>query len=264
MSPDRRIDSEPLSYGSPEFDTLTELAWRMAHHGRVRAALVSLLRRPASLLHLVAVLRLPAADIAVSRRDLADWRAGRLLPAMGARFSGRRAQAVLRIPEADDSYLAGRHRQALRTNIAAARRQGVHAGRSSSYEEWVDAATYVLSRRPGGADVARRLAEDGTRGRLRLFAAYGADDRPVGIAAVALVGDAALLVSLLSVPDDPAASSARYLLHATLVDDLVALGQRHLLVGSALRQSPGAQYFQHLLGYRACNLRLARHGREGQ
>lgn len=264
MSPRRRMDSEPLSYGSPAFATLTELAWRMAHQGKARTALSSLLRRPASLVHLVAVLRLPAADIAVSRRDLADWRAGQLLPAMGARFSGRRAQAVLRLPEVGDTYLAGRHRQALRTNVAAARRQGVHVARASSYEGWVDAATYVLSRRLGGADVARRLAEDRPRGRLRLFAAYRADGQPVGIAAVALLGDAALLLSLLSVPDDPAASSARYLLHSALVDDLVALGQRHLLVGSALRQSPGAQYFQHLLGYRPRNLRLARDARHRQ
>lgn len=29
-----------------------------------------------------------------------------------------------------------------------------------------------------------------------------------------------------------------------------------LIVGSALRETSGNQYFQHLLGYRVCNLRI--------
>jgi hypothetical protein len=38
--------------------------------------------------------------------------------------------------------------------------------------------------------------------------------------------------------------------------DLGCSGVKHLLVGSALRQTDGVQYFQHLLGYRARNLRV--------
>jgi hypothetical protein len=33
-------------------------------------------------------------------------------------------------------------------------------------------------------------------------------------------------------------------------------GVRHLLVGSALRETAGNQHFQHLLGYRARNLNV--------
>jgi hypothetical protein len=45
-------------------------------------------------------------------------------------------------------------------------------------------------------------------------------------------------------------------LHTFLAFDLGRAGVRHLLVGSALRESAGNQYFQHLLGYRVRNLRL--------
>lgn len=54
----------------------------------------------------------------------------------------------------------------------------------------------------------------------------------------------------------PSASWARYQLHTFLALDLGRSGVRHLLVGSALRTAAGHQYFQHLLGYRARNLRV--------
>jgi hypothetical protein len=47
---------------------------------------------------------------------------------------------------------------------------------------------------------------------------------------------------------------ARYLLHTFVLGDLAAHGIRHLIVGSALRESNGNQYFQRLLGYRICNV----------
>ena len=54
----------------------------------------------------------------------------------------------------------------------------------------------------------------------------------------------------------PGASWARYQLHTFLALDLGRAGIKHLLAGSALRESAGNQYFQHLLGYRARNLRV--------
>jgi hypothetical protein len=67
-----------------------------------------------------------------------------------------------------------------------------------------------------------------------------------------------VLFSLLSHPGlHPVSSWARYQLHTFLALDLGCSGVRHLLVGSALREPAGNQYFQHLLGYRARNLRVA-------
>ena len=57
-------------------------------------------------------------------------------------------------------------------------------------------------------------------------------------------------------PRHPSASWARYQLHTFLALDLGCSGARHLLAGSALRETAGNQYFQHLLGYRARNLRF--------
>jgi hypothetical protein len=45
-------------------------------------------------------------------------------------------------------------------------------------------------------------------------------------------------------------------LHTFLALDLGCAGVEFLVVGSALRETVGNQYFQHLLGYRACNLRV--------
>ena len=52
------------------------------------------------------------------------------------------------------------------------------------------------------------------------------------------------------------ASWARYQLHTFLSLDLGGSGVEYLLTGSAIRESVGNQYFQHLLGYRARNLRI--------
>jgi hypothetical protein len=52
------------------------------------------------------------------------------------------------------------------------------------------------------------------------------------------------------------ASRGRYQLHTSLALDLGCSGIKHLLAGSALREPVGNQNFQHLLGYRARNLRV--------
>jgi hypothetical protein len=79
----------------------------------------------------------------------------------------------------------------------------------------------------------------------------------LAFAHVALLGQFAVLFSMLSHQGRcPSASWARYQLHTFLALDLGCSGVKHLLVGSALREPAGNQYFQHLLGYRARNLRV--------
>ena len=81
--------------------------------------------------------------------------------------------------------------------------------------------------------------------------------RPLAFAGVALFGQFAVLFSMLShLERHPGASWARYQLHTFLALDLGRSGVRYLLVDSALREPAGNQYFQHLLGYRARNLRV--------
>jgi hypothetical protein len=92
--------------------------------------------------------------------------------------------------------------------------------------------------------------------RTLLYAAKDAECRPVAVAGAVLFGDLAYLFTLLSDPDHKTAASSRYMLHTFVALDLSQEGARHLVVGSALREREGNQYFQHLLGYRVRNLRL--------
>jgi hypothetical protein len=89
------------------------------------------------------------------------------------------------------------------------------------------------------------------------YMARDAHQTPLAFAGAARFGQFAVLFVLASRPDRrPRASCARYQLHTCLAFDLSRAGVKYLLVGSALRQTVGNQYFQHLLGYRARHLRV--------
>ena len=93
--------------------------------------------------------------------------------------------------------------------------------------------------------------------QVAYYVARDADEMPLAFAGVALFGQFAVLFTMLSHPGRHLSSSwARYQLHTFLALDLGRSGVKHLLVGSALRETVGNQYFQHLLGYRARNLRV--------
>jgi hypothetical protein len=89
------------------------------------------------------------------------------------------------------------------------------------------------------------------------YVARDAHKMPLAFAGAALFGQFAVLFVLASRHDRrPRASLARYQLHTCLAFDLSRSGVKYLLAGSALRQTIGNQYFQHLLGYRARHLRV--------
>jgi len=93
--------------------------------------------------------------------------------------------------------------------------------------------------------------------QVAYYVARDAHETPLAYAGVALFSQFAVLCRMLSRPDQhPSASFARYQLHTFLALDLGSSEVKHLLVGSALRETAGNQYFQHLLGYRARNLRV--------
>jgi len=213
----------------------------------------SVVRDPALIRALVAVWRLPVVDLRVRRADADAWSGAYFGPAR----RGRLAQAVLELPAAEEHYLAGRPRQALRTNLRHARDLGVTSGRASTYEAWFEAASVILRARPDGHAVGREMDKPGPRQHVAYYVARDAHEAPLAFASVALFGQFAVLFTMLSHLDrHPRASWARYQLHTFLALDLGRSGARHLLAGSALRETAGNQYFQHLLGYRARNLRF--------
>jgi hypothetical protein len=243
-----------LRYGSREFLAASDMARSLPYSPPVFTVAGSLLRDPALLRAFVAIWRLPVIDLRVRRADYDAWSDSHFGPAR----RGRRAQAVLELPTAEQAYLSGRHKQALRTNLRHARDSEVTSDRVPAYEEWFEAASVILNARhdeqPAGAEMAR--PEPGQH--VAYYVARDRDKEPLAFAGVALFGQFAVLFSLLSHPGlHPVSSWARYQLHTFLALDLGCSGVRHLLVGSALREPAGNQYFQHLLGYRARNLRVA-------
>jgi hypothetical protein len=133
----------------------------------------------------------------------------------------------------------------------------VTSERVTPYEEWLEAASVILDRRPDGDDVGRAMDKPEPGQHVAYYVARNAHKEPLAFAGVALFGEFAVLFVMLSHLDrHPGASWARYQLHTFLALDLGRSGVRHLLVGSALRETAGNQYFQHLLGYRPRNLRV--------
>jgi hypothetical protein len=214
-------------------------------------------RDPALIRALLAVWRLPVVELQVRAPDADAWLTTGVSPVGFMLRGGRWAQAVLELPTVYDHYLTGRPKQAVRTNLRHARDVGVTSARLPTYEAWFEAASIILCARDDGPAAIQEMARPEPGQQVAYYVARDADEKPLVFARVALFGQFAVLASLLSRFDrHPGASWARYQLHTFLALDLGRAGVRHLLVGSALREPPGHQYFQHLLGYRARNLRI--------
>jgi hypothetical protein len=247
------VHRRELHYGSREFLAASDLARRLPYSPRISALIGSLVREPTLLRVVIAVRRLPVIDLRVRRADVDAWREAHFGPAR----RGRLAQAVLDLPTVEKHYLAGHHKQALRTNLRHARDLGVTSNRVPTYEGWSEAASIILNARPDGKAAGRELDKPEPGQHVAYYVARDAQDTPLAYARVAMFGQFAVLFAMLSHLDrHPSASWARYQLHTFLALDLGRSGVSYLLVGSALRETAGNQYFQHLLGYRARNLRV--------
>ena len=251
------VQPRELRYGSREFRAASDLARRLPYSPRVTTLLGNVLRDPALIRIVVDIWRLPVVDLRVRLADVDAWFGAFVGPADRTMRSMRWAQAVLELPAAEKPYLAGRPKQALRTNLRHARKVGVASSRIPTYEAWFEAASVVMGARHDGPDAIRELSEPEPGQHVAYYVARDADETPLAFARVALFDRFAVLFTMLSRLDrHPNASWARYHLHTFLALDLGRTGVRHLLVGPALREPAGTQYFQHLLGYRVCNLRV--------
>ena len=196
-----------------------------------------------------AVWRLPVTDLRVRQAEADAWWFGHW-------FGPRRrlAWAVLDLPAAEEHYLVGRPRQALRTNLRHARALGVTSSRVT-YDTWFEGVSAVLRARDDKPGPEQDRPGPGQQ--VAYYVARDARGAALAFAGAALFGQFAVLFALVSRPDrQPDASWARYQLHTFLALDLGCSGVEHLLAGSALRETAGNQYFQYLLGYRARNLRV--------
>lgn len=132
------------------------------------------------------------------------------------------------MPAEYGAYLRGRSRQAVRTNVARARAEGIRCTHTV-----VSGWTPLDHGQAPAAPAERWQARD----RAGVF---------VGEAWLTIDDDCALMHSLATTR-----SGVRWLLHTAIVEDLCDRGCGRLLTNShdAFLMPAGQQYFQHLLGY---------------
>jgi hypothetical protein len=244
---------QELRYGDPNFVAASELARSLPESPRPSDLLTRVAHDRSLARVLLAVSRLPVTEFRATQAELEPWSAAYFEP----RRSSRRAQAVLELPAVEKQYLTGRPKQALRTNLSHARKNGITSLRVAGYEEWLEDLSVVLSAR-GDLEPAKWDEHVRTPGQeIAYYVARDAEQTPLACARVAVFGQFGVLFSMLSRPDMyPSTSWARYQLHTFLALDLGSAGVKYLQVGSAFKEPDGTQFFQHLVGYRARNLSL--------
>jgi hypothetical protein len=166
--------------------------------------------------------------------------------------------AVLQVPGTLAEHLAGRPRQALRTNVSRARTAGISYRTVTADDERRAAVRAVAGLRHQDPGAMIRDRGDGDA-PSRMLVATTADGESVGLAEVVVDGTSAALTTLVTAPDSPAGPALRYLLHLAVVEDLVGEGVELLVVsGSMLLTPAGTRYFQRRTGFVPARVRLVR------
>ena len=251
----RRNGQRELVWGSADFEQASNLAWRSATAG-FGATFAKALTSHADRRAVRAVLMAPVTTVRLRAEEAARLRED--VPVVGrCLFPNRRsqlAQFVLDVPATEAEYLAGKHRQALRTNLNHAADAGIKCERVVCYDDWRGVVEGVLLQR----DLADRRMLEALRPptpphRVLLYAAKDACERPVAVAATAAFGELSCLLFAISSPHH---RGGLWALNAFFALDCASDGVRYLTVGSALRDGRGCQYLAHRLGYRVRNIRF--------
>lgn len=198
-----------------------------------------------SLQLMLAVRRAPQVRVSAAARRSREFR--RYLT-LWCSLVPRPVMAVLELPSDAATYLRGRHRQALRTNVSRGLARQLHVRELLTPVERLTAAGRVSESRPAGYDkYLMNLAQDPPTG-TRWFAVEQ-QSAYVALAAVCLAGLDSYLLLSLSDTAHADASDARYVLHAHIVKELIAVGVARLWADGPLTVAPGLQHFQKLTGF---------------
>ena len=195
--------------------------------------------------------RLPVQTLTLSTLPV-----GKLLYDRWSRQSWRKAasHACLPLPSDTGSYLRGRHRQAVRTNLHRADK--IRLTCRPVRTDWE--VTRQALRTGTYAELADELDRIEQPDRaVKSWAVFASDGEVLGRAIVLVDDRTAVLLLLHGPPDLDVAHQTRYLLHTAVVADLIRSGVRNLVVESILGAPPGLKYFAARLGYRACRIRVA-------
>jgi hypothetical protein len=252
----------PVAYTSEEFNMVSDLVHEirtLVKKRRVGTLGRTLVKRRKDMRAGVSLVRnLPVVDV-----ELSDESAGAMIrERLGGKLPGRQlrvARAALRLPEDRASYLRGRPRQAVRTNLRHAETEGIVCRTLTRVEDQQAAMKAFFSSGPfTDADrvyVNQKL--DINPGQQEFYCAEDADGNTIAIAAVAVDGNCALLVFHHS-GDGELTWKARYALSVHMISSLIERKVQVLLVGGTLTLEPGLRYVQQRLGFIPANIRIAR------
>ncbi len=147
--------------------------------------------------------------------------------------------------------MRGRSRQAVRTNLHRADALNLVCRRVEPDWDWVKDG---ITSEPFNDLISQVGEGEHDQGFVQSWAVFDPSNRELGRAVVVVDELTAVLLLLAGPADLSVAHQTRYLLHTTLVRDLIEQGVRHLVVESILGAPPGHKYFAARLGYRACRI----------
>jgi hypothetical protein len=219
--------------------------------GKARQHARQVLRRAASLVFYLR--RLPVLHVEVSDSTAGHDIASALTQRLGM-LRATTAAGVLELPERPEAYLVGRSRQAVRTGMNHARREGLSVLKVTDEDE----------RRVRALELAGRVSTD-FGAPLKSWAAGPRDESwfvvdPDGntlAVAITMVDPPVARLSAMISAEGRAQSPARYLLSARVFMDLIGCGVSHVILEGSLFLPPGLLHFQTLLGFRPMNIRLS-------
>lgn len=249
------------AYGSAALDSASEVVRELQRsRDSGRSPWTYLLHHPTALAKTaVTMLRLPWIRLTLSPTPAG----GSIRRNLGGRTcglsTGRLGRALLTLPESEEAYLAGRHRQAVRTNVRKARATGITCHSVGPPGERLQVARSVYADRGDDDQVSLDWLE-ARLGAGEFFVARVPAGEAVAFASVLVDGHAAYLEFFISSQNHEAAAQARYLLHVHLVVELGRAGVEHLVSDSLLAAPAGVRYFQHLVGFQPANVRVRRRG----
>jgi hypothetical protein len=239
---------DPLQYGGEVFRTASAFL-RRAVPGVPADPGQHFVSTPAGVRATVALLtRLPTLTVRLTGASAGERLRAHFDDRMWGILHCRLAQGVLVLPDQYSHYLRGSSRQALRTNMHKARSCGIRCQRLEHLDQRRAASVHLRERasdRLHWPDELFCLAGD------TWWAAHDRRGTAVALAQVTIDREWALLQSFVSTH-----RAGRYLLHAWIVEELIAADVRYLAVTASMAPllEPSLQYWQHLLGFRIANL----------
>jgi hypothetical protein len=257
---ERYFPSAPTGrHGSPEVEFLRSVVAGYRSHGEGPVAVLRYgLRHPPSLVRAALLLaRLPRREALLSGGVAGRVIARRLLRRLGTFAGWRRASAVLALPADEASYLRGKSRQALRTNVTRAREAGVICRAVPDVGEQASLVATIAAARGPSEPLDYLMGDFVGVDAHEFFVAQDRDGGLINLCVAVIDVDVALIAYHVSLPGHPEMSNGRYMMSLHLINECIRRGARLLLIEtSPLDLDPGLAYYQRRLGFTVCNLRV--------